>query len=200
MKRLFILFIFTSTLSAQSLRTTFTYFAGPSVPTQPRAFRQTWNTGLDVGLGVGTFLTREFELRFVLSYDYFSLNGDQYLAETGAGAAGYSVSGGANTILAVTAGGEYLLTPAILGISPYVLGNIGLMSFGHGEITLRAASASFFTDFPSETAILMQAGAGLNVAPSSIFSIYLESFYTMCFTKGVTTGFLPVRIGILISY
>jgi hypothetical protein len=170
-------------------------YGGISINSHPEFFDHFWNTGINFGINGGYHFTNAFAIRYSMSYNYFPLNMPRYLSETGAEAAGFSGSGGANRFITFSAEGLYALRIGSSPLKPYIVAGLGGMHYSRDPIVLEKPGSKFEIKWYSELAFLIQAGGGMEINLGSSFGIYLESIYTYCFTPDVHTSYIPLRIG-----
>ncbi len=159
--------------------------------------------GFGFGGGVHVDFSLPLLIAFRLQGDYitFGLNQDKFkdllvAANGGSAASQYTVDGGRLSILSVHASAKVNPFPIPI-ISPYVTGGIGLASVSSSDVTIKHPTLQFGaipggkaeTNFSANFGL----GADLNLV---VVKLYLEARYTWIFTKGATSTYIPVSLGV----
>ncbi|MER3522797.1 MAG: hypothetical protein C4326_01680 [Ignavibacteria bacterium] len=157
------------------------------------------------GFGGGLHLDVNFipmlSLRLQGDYVLFSPDKGKYAAYLARGAgrspSDLSVEGGRLTFISAIANVKFDVLPAPL-VSPYVTGGVGITSFSYSDLTVnyRGQVIPLNISKPeSQTKFSANLGAGIDVNVA-VVNVYLEARYSWIFTKGSTSTYIPVSLGV----
>jgi opacity protein-like surface antigen len=171
---------------------------GLSFPMQPEEFSDFWSMGFNFGGGLGYIFSPNFSGNAYLSYNTFGLNDDEFL-ETLNAPSGVTLSGGSVSIIVVTANIKALLIANPNQVTPYLLAGVGLFSLSTSDVTVSyQGSQQTGNTSNSESALGLVFGGGVDIPVSPTLKIFLEIGYAMGFTEGESTGYLPIKGGLII--
>lgn len=159
---------------------------GASMPDTPASFSDSYNTGLNLTVGVGLPLFPFTEGVIAARYDRFGLDE----AFTG----GVSIDDGT---LSVFSGSFNLkISPPMLAISPYAIGGVGVYRTTTGEVSL---SDDGSVGLDGETNLGANIGVGLTFDLVPLVGLFIEPQYVVIFTEGESTTYYPIRAGLAIG-
>jgi len=181
--------------------------AGWALPADPPEFSDLWNSAASFGGGVGLRLAPQWELVGSLHVQTFAADEAAHRRElllvdpSGRPTEILSMDG-RDARIATLMGELRFHFPTRSRFAPF-------LAFGTGWFDLSLSPATFVPEtggtevvrFPEETdaglAASIGGGCGLRLSPS--VGLLLDCVYTIGFTEGVSTQFLPLRLGIAIG-
>ena len=166
----------------------------------PDPFKSIYGFGYGGGAHLDINLPILFSIRVAADYTTYSPDNDKYkgvLATFAPGsiASGFDISGGRINILSVSANGKLALLPTPI-VSPYITAGVGIGSISSSDLAVKYQGQNLGTA-PSpaaETNAAVNFGAGIDL--SLFVTLYLEAKYTIIFTQGSSSSFVPVSLGI----
>jgi len=201
---IFILLAFLSSLAYTQVKKAEIFInGGISLPLTPTEFKDYWSLGYNFGGGANYIITPNIGVGASVGYSSMAFNEEGFLTDFGFGGipgVEITVNGADVSILMATANFKYSFVPRG-AVSPYVLVGVGLFNISAEDITVTVDYlGETYTETepgPSESAFGLQGGVGVDIPVSPTVSIFLEVDYGMGFTEGESTGYLPVKGGIL---
>jgi opacity protein-like surface antigen len=172
---------------------------GISFPSQPTIFTDYWNFGYNLGGGFGYRFTPIFSASFLFNYNNFPFNDDKFLRDLGIEGSGVEVDGGSIIIITVTAVAKARFTESYNKLSPYLVGGIGYFSLTTNDMKLSYGYQSETIESEYESAFSFLFGGGLEVPIGINKYFFIELNYGQGFTKEDHTGYIPLKIGFIIS-
>jgi hypothetical protein len=182
--------------------------AGWALPTDPPEFSELWNTASSFGGGLGVRLSEKWELVGSLHVQSFPadeaghIDGLLLLSPEGQPFEIRSVEGRDATVTTLLGELRYHFGTRIPRTSPF-------FGFGVGYLDMTLSAATLMPDadgatpvkFPEEvtSGLATSVGAGFSIRISRRLRFVLDSIYTIGFTEGLSTQFLPLRIGVAIG-
>jgi hypothetical protein len=191
--------------------------SGYVFPSSPMAFANYWTIQYGGGLQVGIPLSESVSM--VGSFEYYRFK----MSETGV-SEGFDVeyvrdiwifdrvslspSADASSVIALSANLRVAPSPRAGSLSPYFTAGFGVMQLSIGEISLPVTSvltvggnnismtAQNRIVGGKETALLLQSGIGIDLNVSESLSAFLEARYALGLTKGHSTSYIPLNIGL----
>ena len=169
---------------------------GLSFPMSPEEFSDYWSMGFNAGGGVGYRFGPNFSGNAYFSYNSFSLDEDEFLGGT---SSEVDISGGTVSIILVTANLKALLIADPRQVTPYLLAGLGLFSLSVSDVTISYMGYEYSGDTSdSESAFGIVFGGGVDIPVSPTIKVFLEVGYAIGFTEEESTGYLPVKGGLII--
>jgi opacity protein-like surface antigen len=172
---------------------------GISFPSQPEIFTDYWNFGYNLGGGLGYRFTPIFSASVLFNFNNFPFNDDKFLRDLGIEGSGVKVDGGSTIIITVTAVAKARFTESYNKLSPYLVGGIGYFSITTSDMKLSYGFQSETIESESESAFSFLFGGGLEVPIGINKYFFIELNYGQGFTKEDHTGYIPLKIGFILS-
>ncbi len=179
--------------------------AGWAYPTDPPEFGELWDSAVSFGGGVGVRLSPEWELVGAIHWQTFAANlaahqRDLLLVSPSGQPAEIRSMDGRDARIATLMGELRFHVPTRSPrFSPF-------LSFGAGYFDMSLSASTFIPDtagtqvarFPeeSDSGLAASIGGGFGWRISSRVDLMLDCIYTVGFTEGLSTQFLPLRIGV----
>ena len=166
----------------------------------PDPFKSIYGFGYGGGAHLDINLPILFSIRVAADYTTYSPDNDKYkgvlaVNVPGSIASAFEIDGGRINIFSVSANGKLSLLPTPI-VSPYVTAGVGIGSISSSDLTVKYQGQNLPTP-PSpgaETSTAVNFGAGIDL--SLFVTLYLEAKYTIIFTQGGSSSFVPVSLGI----
>ena len=154
--------------------------------------------GFNLGGGIGYRFGSNVSGNAYFSYNSFPLNENKFLDDLNA-PSGVNISGGSASVILFTTNIKALLIANSQQVSPYLLVGIGLFSLSTSDATVSYMGTQIpVNSSNSESAFGILFGGGIDIPVSPTIKIFLEAGYTLGFTKGESTGYLPIKSGLVI--
>lgn len=183
--------------------------AGWAFPADPPEFSDLWNGAASLGGGIGVRLAPEWELVGSLHYQEFAADPAAHrrdlllVSPTGEPVEIRSMDGRDARVITLLGELRFLFPVRSARYSPF-------LSFGTGYFDMSLSPATFVPEtpgapqlarFPAETdsGLAASIGGGLGLRLSATLQLTLDCIYTVGFTEGVSTQFLPLRLGLVIG-
>jgi opacity protein-like surface antigen len=183
-----------------------TLSTGLSLPADPPEFPELWKTGWSVGGGLGIRLAPQWELAFTAHYQRFPTDEaaqieDLFLVGPGApgGVAVRSIDGRAVRTLTFLSECRFHFATESVRASPFLAFGIGYLAVSTSDamvVPAREDLGPIAVQGDTDNALAVNVGGGLEFALSRSTALVLDSLYTIGFTDGVSTQYLPIRLGI----
>jgi hypothetical protein len=178
--------------------------AGITFPAGPQEFTDYWKMGFNAGGGIGFSLTPAASLIFTVGYAAFPLNESEILKKAGVPSyVNASIDGGTASALDLAGNIKLSLNPAPNRVAAYIVAGAGYFSLSFSDVKVSASymgySASETLTFDSESAFSTSFGAGIDIPAGETTSIFIEGRYSIAFTKGDNTSYVPLRAGVRIA-
>ena len=192
MKNLFFTVVMFSSMTtflwAQDVQKTVFYLGGgPSFPITSM-FSDCWETGFNVGGGIGYIADRDFTLRGYLDYNRFGFYDSNIL-----NIPGYNISSSRDAINTISLSAEIMTTfPLGDTVKIYFLSGLGYFRISGGKI--ENGPALFI--IPSGDDIFVDFGIGLDFKINKKISFFTEFKYAIGFTYKQSTQYIPLRFGL----
>ena len=197
----------TPSASSQDASKADLYIAGGlALPSGPEDFRDNWNLGLNLGGGIGFSLSSAVSIAFSGEYAFFPIDETEMLKKAGASGTGVSVTidGGTLSILTLAGNVKLLLIPTPGSTAPYFVAGAGFFSLSASDARISASylgsSSSVTVKFDNESAFYASVGAGMDIPMNEKTSVFFEGRYSIGFTKGENTSYIPIKAGIRIGF
>jgi hypothetical protein len=171
---------------------------GLTLPTGPEQFSDYWNPGFGLGGGIGLPLTPTLSLEAAVSWTGLQFDETGFLEDLGIPPLGASIEGAGISILTVSANAIARLGQPGSRVMPYLAAGGGMMRLASGDISVMGPGGPLTVQGASETALLVEAAAGLEIAVGSSNAVFAEVRYGVGLTEDETTTFLPIRVGAII--
>ena len=172
---------------------------GIPFPSQPKMFTDYWHFGYNLGGGFGYRFTPIFSATVLFNFNNFPFNDDKFLRDLGMEGSGVEVNGGSTIIITVTGVAKARFTESYNKLSPYLVGGFGYFSITTSDVKLSYGYQSETIENESESAFNFLFGAGLEVPIGMNKYFFIELNYGQGFTKEDHTGYIPLKIGFIIS-
>ncbi len=203
MKKLFLVLAFVTIASTHSFAggpISFGFQATGAVLNVPEPLKAVYGFGYGGGVHLDINLPVLFSIRIAADYTTYSPDKEKFkgiLAAQvpGSIASGFEVDGGRFNIFSVSANGKLSLLPTPI-ISPYITAGAGIGSISSSDLTVKFQGQNLVTAAApaAETKAAVNFGAGIDL--SIVVTLYLEAKYTIIFTNGESSSFVPVSLGI----
>ncbi len=177
---------------------------GYSFPTKQQITHDYVKKGFQVGGGFGwstsptIYFTTMIEVHSFL-YDRAGLLNTVGLQD--ANTIGFTDDGGL-TIVSFSVNGRFLAYPieATTIAVPYFTGGVGYMLVTPAKVRIINVGRAQTIQANRKSAFSILFGCGVDVPLSRTYGLFVEGKYVIGFTQDVNTEFIPVRVGIRISY
>ncbi|MEG8948171.1 hypothetical protein [Rosettibacter firmus] len=194
------IFTFFSLTFAQGGRNTELYInTGFSLPSQPETFSDYWNTGINIGGGLGFPFSSSLVFVGRVDYNNFSFDEEGFLKDNNFAGYGVSISGGSASIVTITGNLKANLISTPNSVSPYFVGGIGYFKMTIDEFTISALGESEKVEGDTESAFSVLFGVGVDIPAGETMSIYFEGKYGIGFTEDESKKYFPLNAGIKIK-
>ncbi|MBN2227013.1 MAG: outer membrane beta-barrel protein [candidate division Zixibacteria bacterium] len=174
---------------------------GMGLPMGPDLFKDFWKSGIGIGGGVGFEVNPNIELQAAIYYNNFPTDEDaflDYIADMiGEDPTGLSLDGGSTRIIEAMANAKYKLggSNSSSSVKPYVLGGAGFANLSFSDVTASYEGETETVTFESTTKLALNIGAGADFMVGPKIGIFVEGKYSMVFTEGDATNYVPIRAG-----
>ncbi len=163
----------------------------------PEPLKTVYGTGYGGGVHLDINLPMVFGIRIAADYTTYAPDNDKFRTAvadyTGRNVSGIELDGGRFNIFSISANAKFgLPTPVI---SPYLTGGVGVASISMSDLTVKYQGLPIPSPNVStgtKTALNIGAGVELNL----VLTLYLEAKYTVIFTDGESSSFVPVSLGV----
>jgi len=177
---------------------------GIAFPAGPEEFTDYWKMGFTAGGGIGFSLTPAASLVLTVGYGAFPLNESEILRLAGVPSyVNTSIDGGTASALDFAGNIKLSLNPTPNTVTPYLVVGAGYFSLSFSDAKISASymgnSASETLKFDTESAFSTSFGAGIDIPAGETTSIFVEGRYSIAFTKGENTSYVPLRAGARIA-
>jgi opacity protein-like surface antigen len=81
-------------------------------------------------------------------------------------------------------------------LSPYLTGGVGVASVSTSDLTIKYQGVPYTAAPGSSSGTKTSLNIGAGVDLNLILTIYLEAKYTVIFTEGESSSFVPVSLGV----
>jgi opacity protein-like surface antigen len=165
----------------------------------PEPLKAVYGFGYGGGAHLDINLPVLFSIRIAADYTTYSPDREKFktvLAAQSLGrvASGFETDGGRFNIFSASANGKLSLLPTPI-ISPYITAGAGIASVSNSDLTIRYQGTDLGTvASDSQTKAAINFGAGIDL--TIVVTLYLEAKYTIIFTNGESSSFVPVSLGI----
>lgn len=166
----------------------------------PGPFKPAYGFGYGGGAHLDINLPVLFSIRVAADYTTYSPDNTKYAGALpafypGTVVSGFSIDGGRINIFSVSANGKLSLLPTPI-ISPYITAGAGIASISSSDLTVKYQGQNLGTaTVPgAETKASVNFGAGIDL--TIVVTLYIEAKYTIIFTEGESSSFVPVSLGI----
>jgi opacity protein-like surface antigen len=186
------------TLNLGNRKVVLFFSSGMSLPTSPRIFKEGWNSGLNMGGGIGYRVAPYCAVVSEVEYSRFILNENWVRQQVASGMGGLdfgmTTNGGTGTMVSVSGALKLFPIPAANPVSPYVVGGIGYSRASVSDFTglLVIAVSDVAFEIPataagaSKSAVTVLLGGGLDIAMSRRIGLFLEGRYGIIFLPNST--------------
>ncbi len=165
----------------------------------PEPLKAVYGFGYGGGAHLDINLPVLFSIRIAGDYTTYSPDNAKFAGilagfNPGTTASGFSIDGGRISIFSASANGKLALPTPVL--SPYLTAGAGLASISSSDIAVKyqGQPVSSAAGAKAQTNASVNFGAGVDL--SLVVTLYLEAKYTIIFTEGESSSFVPVSLGI----
>lgn len=164
----------------------------------PEPLKAVYGTGYGGGAHLDINLPMVFGIRVAADYTTYSPDNDKFRSVlgtlTGNLASGFEIDGGRINIFSVMANAKFGLPTPVL--SPYLTGGAGIASISTSDMTVKYQGVPFPTAAGASSGTKTSVNIGAGVELSIVITLYLEAKYTIIFTEGESSSFVPVSLGV----
>lgn len=158
-----------------------------------------YGAGYGGGVHLDISLPILFSIRVAGDYTTYSPDIDKFKGvyaslNPGSSASGFEIDGGRFNIFSLAANGKLGLPIPIL--SPYLTAGAGIASISVSDATVKYQGQPFNTIAGDKSGTNASVNFGAGVELSLVITLYLEAKYTVIFTEGGSSSFVPVSLGI----
>jgi opacity protein-like surface antigen len=114
--------------------------------------------------------------------------------ESGRAGSDFSLEGGRFNIFSLSANAKFALPTPVL--SPYITGGGGIASVSMSDLTVKYQGTPIVSGLGGSTGTKSSLNIGAGVELNMVLTLYLEAKYTVIFTEGESSSFVPVSLGI----
>jgi hypothetical protein len=170
---------------------------GLSLPSGHNYFSDSWNTGLNVGVGYNMPIKNNLFITTNFDFNSIPLNNDKFKESY---ISGSSINGGTTKIISITCGIQSR-TEILSDKIDYYLGmEAGLFSLSVSDIKIDYSYSSYKYSYTvsseSEKGFQVLFGAGVEYVLSEKMNLLLGFKYGVCLTKNENTVYIPVKAGL----
>ncbi len=176
---------------------------GIAFPTAPKSFTDGWKMGFNGFGGVGVSVTQSLWAIVSIDYTSFPLDNDYILKSVGTipSNVNVNISGGTASCLNLSGGLKTYFSSSQSSANPYAIIDAGYFNLSASDVIVKATmgsnSVTMTVKTDSENAFSASAGFGVDIPAGETIGIFIEARYFIAFTKGESTGYIPVKAGIL---
>ncbi len=179
----------------------FSLHSGFSTPGSPDTFPKYWNTGVNLGCGVGYslfFLVTGLTFRANFDYCQLALKKEEY-QKSYSELTGLDIDGGSTDIM--TGSISLQILSLMSNFQPYFMVEAGLLTKTIENITyMYGENVEVFAPTQCDTAIsFIFFGAGLNFVYTNTINIFAEGGYRVYLSEEGYTGYFPIKLGVKIK-
>ncbi len=189
-----------ASVHAQRRPALFTVSGGVAYPIANQEFADSWNTGLNIGVGMLFPLKDRLAATFSIEANNLPLDDRTYLRGQQLYGDGNTADEGSATVLAANFGAKISFSRARTGEALYALfgGTIARAAAGDVLVTERVGSSSesYVVKGDAQTGVGLGAGLGFDVRLSPKSYLFFEARYTLLFTRDPAVHFVPLKMGI----
>lgn len=195
-----VLFIPGQLIRAQTAKKPIFYVhTGISTTRSPVDYQNHYNSGFNLGAGVGTLLSQKFEVRALVNYHDFELNDNGFLTSKQMADETSMIDGGKSNVITLLADIKYLYPiPKNDKIVPYFLGAVGLFHINNKDIDVFFQEDMFKFEGKTETALGAGLGLGFDIRVEEHTYLMAEVRFDLGMTEGEITTIMPIKFGISI--
>jgi opacity protein-like surface antigen len=194
-----VIFVMTIAHSQEEHKASLLFGCGVSFPSQPELFSDYWDMGFNLNAGFGFHLSPRLTLEGTVEYNNFAFDDEQLLNDLGASGYGITIEGGSATIFSVLAGLKANLLPPDRPVSPYFIGDIGVLNLSTDDVTVSAPGVNMKIKGDSESAFTMVLGAGVDITAGESTTVFLQIAYGLGFTEHDNTNYVPLKAGLRVN-
>jgi len=166
----------------------------------PDPLKPVYGFGYGGGAHLDINLPVLFSIRIAADYTTYSPDKEKYKTVLASFAPGsvpslFDFDGGRINIFSVSANGKLALLPTPI-ISPYITAGGGIGSISGSDLTVKYQGQTLGTAPAPATETKASVNFGVGIDLSIVVTLYLEAKYTIIFTQGESSSFVPVSLGI----
>jgi hypothetical protein len=191
--------------------------SGFVIPSSPMTFANYWRMQYGGGIGGGYALSQSITLLGSFEYYRFRLNEDgvnkgfdtKYMSDIWIfDRVSLNPSADPSSVIALSANVRVAPSTLSARLSPYFIAGIGVMHFSQSDIALpvtsvlsiNSAEIAMTADTKivggNETAGFVQGGMGIDFKVAESFNIFIEARCAIGLTKGQSTTYIPLMLGV----
>jgi opacity protein-like surface antigen len=201
MKRIVLCGLLLGVLSASALASGpigFGVQATGAVLNVPDPLKTVYGPGFGGGAHIDINLPIIFSIRIAADYTTYAPDNDKLAGilatESGRAASDFSLEGGRFNIFSLSANAKFALPTPVL--SPYITGGGGIASVSMSDLTVKYQGTPIVSGLGGSTGTKSSLNIGAGVELNMVLTLYLEAKYTVIFTEGESSSFVPVSLGI----
>jgi opacity protein-like surface antigen len=160
--------------------------------------KSVYGVGYGGGAHLDINLPMVFGIRVAADYTTYAPDIDKLKSvlgtQTGNLASGFEIDGGRVNIFSVMANAKFGLPTPVL--SPYLTGGVGIASISTTDMTVKFQGAPVPTAPGASSGTKTSVNIGAGVELNLVLTLYLEAKYTVIFTDGESSSFVPVSVGV----
>jgi len=165
----------------------------------PEPLKAVYGVGYGGGAHLDINLPVLFSIRIAGDYTTYSPDNGKFAGvlaaiNPGVTASGFSIDGGRISIFSASANGKLALPTPVL--APYLTAGAGIASVSSSDITVKYQGLPFAGAAGAKSATNASINFGAGVELSLVLTLYLEAKYTIIFTEGESSSFVPVSLGV----
>jgi hypothetical protein len=172
-------------------------YSGLTIPSAPEAYSSYWKNGFILGGALGYPVTHDLNLEAQLTMNSNPFDIAALLAGTGLTPADVTLTGAGTTITTATVSG-IARTMSDAPISGYLSLGAGLLHRTVRDGALTGPGGAIQIQGTSNTAVLFDAGVGIEVHAAERAGFFVEPRYAVGLTPDDVTRFLQFRLGLII--
>jgi len=167
---------------------------GLVIPTAPNSFADRSNLGFGGGIGLGLTLISPLVILGQVDFTTFGLDEAGYRKLNPDISAGSRVRGGEISLVYASLGLRLNLPAHPASIRPYLIAGAGYFRYAGDAVNVDGTERGFRT----EDTTGVHGGGGLDVLLGPFMHVFFEAVFIAGFTDTDSTGYLPVRTGIVL--
>jgi hypothetical protein len=181
------------------LKPIFYVHTGISTTRAPADYQNYYNSGFNLGAGVGTLLSQHWEVRALVNLHDYELNDNGYLKSKQMDDATSMIDGGKSNVVTLLADIKYLYPmPQNDKIVPYFLGAVGLFHLNNRDIEIFFQEEDYKFEGTTQTVLGAGLGLGFDIRVEEHTYLMAEIRFDLGMTESEVTAIMPIKFGISI--
>jgi outer membrane protein W len=170
---------------------------GVAFPIMPSEFKNYYKMGYTVGGDVGYAITPALSIMITFDYTSLGFDLDGVLKDLGVQMIpGLTVSGADATILQASVAEKFRFIASSSSASPYLLASVGYFRLSVSDVTAKYQSLQMTVPGTTESAFGAFGALGVDLPIGPMAFVFVQGGFAIGFTKGQSTGTLPVKAGV----